>query len=287
VEPVAAPATAAATGDGLMDLLASPLPHAGLPIRVQAVPFRGDQKKTVVQLVVEISGRTMALAQRGGRLEERIDLALLTIDDRARASNGRSTRMDLRLTPEEADRVKSTGVRWLSRLDLPPGHHQVRVAARAQGSGATGLTSIDVDVPGFDTTRPAMSGVTLTSLPSVLMITRGDGWLSEALATPPSAMRSFVAGDRLTAAVEVYLPAAQPGPAKLAAWVERPDGSQNPLGTKMLKEATAARSAEAAAFAIDTASIPPGRYVLRIVLDAAGREPVERRVPFDVVAPRP
>jgi hypothetical protein len=60
----------------------------------------------------------------------------------------------------------------------------------------------DIDVPAADTARPSMSGVTLTSLPSVLMVTRGKGWLQSSLVTPPSAARAFVAGDQVTAAVE-------------------------------------------------------------------------------------
>ena len=49
-----------------------------------------------------------------------------------------------------------------------------------------------------------MSGVTLTSVPSVLTITKGKPWLDQALPTPPTAARTFVAGDEVVAAVEVY-----------------------------------------------------------------------------------
>ena len=51
-----------------------------------------------------------------------------------------------------------------------------------------------------------MSGVTISSLPSILMLTRGKSWLDASLTSPPSAARVFVQGDRLTAAVEVYPP---------------------------------------------------------------------------------
>jgi VWFA-related protein len=282
VEP--APRSSPSARDGLATLLASPLPHPGLTIRVQAIPFRGDDRKGVVQLVIEVLGRSLALTQRNGRFEERIELALLTVDARARASNGKSTTIDLRLTSEEADRVRATGVRWLSRLELPPGHHQVRVAGRANGSGATGLTTVDVDLPRFDAAQPAMSGVTLTSLPSVLMVTRGNGWLQEAIGTPPSATRSFVAGDRLTAAVEVYLPSAFRSAATVTARIEWPDGSRSPVGNRTSQALPGARG-EVVAFPIDTIALPPGRYVLRMALTAgAGHGAVERLVPFDVVS---
>ena len=173
-------------------LLASPLPRAGLPIRVQAVPFKGSRQKAVVRLVVEVLGRSLTFTERSGRFEERIDLALLSVDDRARAGNGRSARIDVRLTSGELERVRATGVRWLAQVDLEPGHHQLRVAARALATGTSGTTTLDVDVPSFEPDNLAMSGVTLTSLPSVLMFTRGDDWLQPALGTPPSAARSFI-----------------------------------------------------------------------------------------------
>jgi VWFA-related protein len=265
-------------------LLASPLPRAGLPIRLQAVPFRGSGKRAAVRLVVEVLGRSLAFAERGGRFEERLDLALLTVDDRARAGNGRSARIDIKLTPDELQRVRATGVRWLAELSLEPGRYQVRVAGRALGTGTSGTISCDVDVPAFEPDRLAMSGVTMTSLPSVLMLTRGDQWLQSALGTPPSAARSFIAGDELKAGVEVYVPGLAPADVEIAARVEWPDGSNTPLVRKRIARGNGKARTDAIGFPVDTALLTPGRYVLHIVLDptrAADR--IERRVPFEVV----
>ena len=169
-------------------------------------------------------GRSLAFAERGGRFEEHLDLALLTVDDRARAGNGKSARIDLRLTPDEVDRVRVTGVRWLAQLDLAPGHYQVRVAGRAVGTGASGTLTYDVDVPAFAPERLAMSGVTMTSLPSVLMVTRGDPWLQTTLETPPIGSEELRGWRRIRAGVEVYVPALLQADVEIAAQVERPDG---------------------------------------------------------------
>ena len=275
-----APARPAAGVPGdLSLLLASPLPRAGLPIRVQAVPFRGS-----VRLLVEVLGRSLTFTERNGRFEERIDLALLSVDDRARAGNGRTATIDVRLTSTELERVRATGVRWLAQVDLEPGHHQLRVAARARATGTSGTLTLDVDVPTFSPENLAMSGVTLTSLPSVLMFTRGDQWLQSALATPPSAARSFIAGDQITAAVEVYVPARRPAEVEVSAQVELPDGSRVGVGRRTLARGNGRSRAEAIAFAVDTAPLPPGGYVLHVVLDPSGGAPtVERRVQFDVL----
>ena len=265
-------------------LLASPLPRAGLPIRVQAVPFKGSDRKSAVRLVVEVLGQSLAFAERGGRFEERIDLALLTVDDGGRAGNGRSARIDLRLAPDERQRAKATGVRWLSRIDLEPGRYQLRVAGRALATGASGTVTLDVDVPAFAADRLALSGVTLTSLPSVLMLTRGDPWLQPALETPPSAARSFVAGDQIRAAVEVYVPEQASTDTEITASVDRPDGSHTVPVRRTVARAAGKGRSDAIAFPIDTTPLPPGRYVLHIVLTSpAGGATMERRVPFVVI----
>ena len=286
---LAAPPPAAAVSTGrldteLADLLASPLPKSGLPIRVQAVAFRGNGRKSEVQLVVEVLGSGLRFADRGGRSVERIDVALLTVDARGRGANGRSATIDLRLPPEELQRVRTTGVRWLSTLELAPARYQIRVAARAAGSGQSGLVTQTVDVPGFDPQRLSLSGLTLTSLPSVLMYTKGKPWLEASLGMPPSAARRFMAGDRITAAAEVYVPNALAADPIIAGELDGPAG----FGTRRISPQTDGRRdslVRPVAFTMDTATLPPGRYLLRVaVARADGSERVQRAVPLEIVA---
>jgi len=255
-------------GSELAALLKSPLPAAGLGMRVQAASFKGTNNRAAVQVVIEVLGSTLGFAERSSRFAGRVELASMTIDSRGRAANGRSTTIDLALTAEEHQRAKATGLRWVSRLDLAPGRYQLRVAGRDAPSGVSGLVTVDVDVPGFDD-RALLSDVTLTSLPSVLMITKGDYRLSDALPTPPTAARTFVAGDRIIAAAEVYAPATTQA---VRARIERADG------TFVLERTEQPRTDGAVAFPIDTAALAPGRYVLR--LDVAGSQ---RAVPFEIV----
>jgi hypothetical protein len=267
-------------------LLASPIPLAGLPMRLQAIPVAAGAKRGAVQLVVEVLGAGLEFAERGGRFEERVDLALLTVDSRAKSDNGRSTTLELRLAPEDLPRIRATGVRWLSRLEVAPGRYQVRVAARAVRNGATGLVTADVEVPRLVPDRPALGGVTLTSLTAVLMETRGDK-PATLLETPPSAARTFVAGDRLTVAVEVYAPPARQA-LELVAQVLSPDGAGPPIRKKIAGAQTLSRS-EQVAIPIETATLAPGSYALQLLLgapDAAEADRIERLIPFEIAAPR-
>ena len=267
----------------LATLLSSPLPLAGLPLRVQATPFRGGPKKQVVQTVIEILGSSVSFAERGGRFESRIEIASFTVDSSGRGANGRSTTIDMRLTPDELQRVRVTGVRWMSQLELAPGRYQLRVAGREPATGAAGVVTADVDVPSF-AEGPSLSGVVLTSLPSVLMVTRGEARLASALVTPPTAERRFVAGDRIVAAAEAYLPAAS-ATAAVTAEVERVDGGIFVQQRVEPRPGGGRAGVSEVSLPIDTASMPPGRYVLRMRLDGAPPgSPGERSVPFEVVA---
>jgi hypothetical protein len=279
-----APATPKGLSSGMAALLSSSLPLAGLPLRVQAAPFRADGKKQHVQLVIEILGSSVSFSERGGRFESRLELASFTVDASGRGANGRSTTIDMRLTPEELQRVRATGVRWMSQLELAPGRYRLRVAAREPDTGATGVVTADVDVPSF-AGAPSLSGVLLTSLPSVLMVTRGEARLASALGTPPTAGRRFVAGDRIVAAAEAYLPASGPAAGAVTAEVERVDDGI----VLQRREEPLASSGRAGlseiSLPIDTTSMPPGRYALRVRLDGgASGSPGERLVPFEVVA---
>jgi VWFA-related protein len=284
-EPVSVPSAPPATAGlapPLQALLASPLPQPGLPIRLQAVTLGGDGRKIEVRLVVEVLGRSLQFEERGARFNERIELALLTVNESGKASNGTTAAVDLRLTPEDMARVRSTGVRWLSALELPPGRHQLRVAGRAERTGISGMITHDFVVPEGRRRGVDLSGVTLTSVPSVLMITKGKPWLERVLSTPPTAARTFVGGDQIVAAVEVYRAEKGASDATLIARIDKADGSPSVFNERRNIQASGPRS-EQVGFPISTEKLPAGRYVLRITLEAAGTDRLERAVPFEVV----
>jgi VWFA-related protein len=281
VESQAAPAPKGLESE-MASLLSSALPVAGLPIRVQTASFRGSGKRPLVQVVTEVRGSSIAFVERGGRFASRVELASFTVDSRGRGANGRSTRLDLDLTRDEVARVRATGIRWMSQLDLAPGRHQLRVAARVTGTGAAGMVTADVEVPAFDD-APGVSGIVLTSQASAQMLTRGQSRLATPLATPPTAERSFLAGERVVAAVEVYCQRSGTAPTGVTASVVRADGSVVTEHREALPQGNR-RDVTDVALPIDTRSMSPGRYVLRVRLDGVPpTDQVERRVPFEIV----
>jgi hypothetical protein len=128
------------------------------------------------------------------------------------------------------------------------------VRRRSTRTGASGLVTNVIEVPGSERQRLSLSGVTLTSLPSVLMPTRGKVWLETSLGMPPSAARTFVAGDQITAAVEVYAPESARAGAVSVAELDIP-GSGSLRIAGLGRSGGQARSCEIA-FSAEYAEIP-------------------------------
>jgi hypothetical protein len=87
---------------------------------------------------------------KDGRFTERIEFGVLTADRLARQGNVQPVAMDLSLTAAQVAQVRHTGVRWLTTMDLEPGHYSLRVAGHAVGSKRTGAIFLDIDVPKYE-----------------------------------------------------------------------------------------------------------------------------------------
>ncbi len=272
----------------LAHLLRSVLPVPGLALRLQAIPFRSESSSTRVHVVVEVDGSQLAFEAKGPHFTERVDLAVLTVDATGRAGNGTQAALHLTVKEDEVGRVRMTGLRWLSTLDLQPGHYQLRVAGTAANSAQRGLAIAEVDVPDFDRSNVALSGVALTSLPAPLATTSGERWPYDQLSGPPTATRRFVAGDRVSAFAQLYQrgPALERGALHVTATVvATSSGEEVPVPVSREAETSDADlSTEHLTLAFDTTSLPAAQYVLSIQgRTRDGRTVAQRVVPFEVV----
>jgi VWFA-related protein len=90
----------------------------------------------------------------------------------------------------------------LSRLDLPPGRYQLRIAARIPVLDRTGSVYYDIEVPDHRRETVSLSGVVLSAAPDV--ISAGADLLSTLLPLVPTSRRVFAADMDVSAYVEVY-----------------------------------------------------------------------------------
>jgi VWFA-related protein len=184
----------------LLDALNSPLPTSGLAMKVFAAPFKGVAPNASVLLGVELRGRDLSTAANSG-----VELAVFAVDVKGKMKASSRDSVALNLKPETRTRVEQTGIRLLSRMNIPPGRYQLRVAAHDLAGGALGSVLYDLDVPDFEKVPLSMSGLVLTSASSGLEPTaKPDADLRQVLPGPPAAARSFAQNDQIAFFADVY-----------------------------------------------------------------------------------
>jgi VWFA-related protein len=184
----------------LVEALRSPVPVSGLGMKVFAAPFKGMASNASVLMGVELRGRDLTTSGTGV-----IDIAYSAVDVRGRSKASSRDTLTLNLRPETKERVAKDGIRFLYRLELPPGRYQLRIAAHDAATGAVGSLLYDLDVPDFAKEKLAMSGLVLTSAAASIMPTaRPDDELRMLLPGPPAGVRTFAQNDQLALFADVY-----------------------------------------------------------------------------------
>jgi hypothetical protein len=272
------------TGPVLAAALTASLPTAGLPLRVQVVPRRGANNRGLVHVIVEATGTDLQFADKNGRFTERIEFGLLTADRLARQGNVQPVAIDLSLTAPQVAQVRYTGVRWLTTLDLEPGHYSLRVAGHAVGSKRRGAIFLDIDVPNYEDDNLRIDGVALTSKPAVLTLTSGTSPAALGLPGPPTTARTFVRGDVITVGAEIGLRRDfKQGAVDLTVHTQSAAKDAPPVLTRTLAFADRAAAEQPRAFAIDTAALGPGQFVLRLAVRDQENRRAETAVLFEVI----
>jgi VWFA-related protein len=111
------------------EALGSPLPMAGVPMKVFAAPYKGQAPNAAVALVFEIDIRNFDFVQNGGTFNEQVDVAFTSVNTQGKVFPGERQTATLTLKPDTYERAKARGLRVLSQANLPPGRYQIRVAA--------------------------------------------------------------------------------------------------------------------------------------------------------------
>jgi VWFA-related protein len=146
----------ASSSPAVTEALNSPIGVSDLAMRVFAAPFKGTAPNASVLFGVEMSGRDLSL-DSGAKIE----IAYFAVDASGKTKAGKTETVTLNLRPESKVRVTENGLRFLSRVDLPPGRYTLRVAARDVTGGKVGSVSYDLEVPDFAKNELSADGVAL------------------------------------------------------------------------------------------------------------------------------
>jgi VWFA-related protein len=194
----------AGTSKELRDALNSPLQMSGLKLAVFAAPLKGPSRKAAIALVTQFLGKEFAFTEKDGTFHNTLEMSYAAVDKQGKVADGKRDSVALSFKPETYKRVLEAGFRVQSRLELPPGSYQLRIAVRESG-GRTGSVFYDLLVPDFSKDPLGISGIIVSSLAAGAVPTAGAiPEIGDALKTPPTTSRVFSAGDELSVLAEVY-----------------------------------------------------------------------------------
>jgi VWFA-related protein len=204
--PVAAtPTVAAGTSVALRDVVNSPLPLSGLTMSATAAAFKGTAPNASISIVIEARGRDLNLRNEGGKYVGNLELSVSAFDRDGKFKVGERPTVSFGLRPETYTRVAESGVRVLTRLEIPPGRYQLRVGGLSGDTGLRGSVFYELEVPDFSKDPLVMSGLLLTSPSASRVVTaKPDPLLEGLLPGSPTTIREFPVDDEIALFTEVY-----------------------------------------------------------------------------------
>ncbi len=287
----------AQTSVELREILTQPLQRNGLTLTVQAAPFKGPSRQASVALVVEVDASRLQFVEQNKVFADGVELSFFALDERGKPHAGNFYQFNLALRPETYERVKGSIIRMNPRINLAPGRYQLRVGVRETGAGEMGSVFYDLDVPDYNASGLAMSGLLLTDRAAERQFTpQPDTDLpSGALPAPATSRRTFAQSDVLSVFAEMYdnIPSRDRRELEVTTSLVGEDGIAAVTSRESLSGSEGraeTRSRFTLAKEIPLTNIRPGRYQLRVetrLLGSAARiKPVIRETPLTVVADR-
>ena len=235
-----------------------------------------------------MDGRTLEFDAREGRFHNKIEVSVVAADPSAKVRDTDRQELNLTLKPETRDRVRSGGVRVLSRLDVPPGRYQIRVGVHETVGGRVSTVPYDLEVPDYSKSEFTLSGLALTSTGAASLLTpTPDAQLKEIFPVPPVASRAFTRDERLGVFVELYDAIRPAHTVDLTTTITSLDADdQRPrFSSQDSRTMEAGTTARTHGFKSEIAlrDLAPGRYLLRVEATSRFDErTVSREVPFEV-----
>jgi VWFA-related protein len=271
----------------LAEALNSPMPLTRLPLRLFAAPFRGAAPNASVSVTLRVAAGDLKFVERNGVHEDTLDVLIAALDYNGKLKASDKQTLDLKLRPQTYEAVRRGGLRLMSRLAVPPGRYQLRVAVHERGAGLTGSVHTDIEVPEFDD-RLSMSGLILTARSAGFVPTaRFDDQLKAVLPSQPSTERQFTADDELALFVEVYdNVAGRPHRVDIVTTVTADAGRQvfRTEDTRESAELGGKTGGYGHTARVPLAGMDAGLYVLRVeARSRLGGDTVFREISFEIV----
>ncbi len=262
----------AQTSTELREVLRQPLQRNGLTLSLHAAPFKGPSRQASIALAVELDASRLNFIEQNSTFADAVELSLFALDERGRSHGGNFYQFNLTLRPDTYARVRDSIVRMNPRMTLPPGRYQLRVGARESGAGEMGTVFYDLEVPDYNASGLAMSGLLLTDNAARGQFTaQPDTDLpAGSLPAPATSRRTFSQNDTLSLFAEIYdnVSSRDRREIEVATSLVGEDGVAVLTARESLGGSDARRDSRSSQFAVarnvPLADVKPGRYRLRM-----------------------
>jgi uncharacterized protein (TIGR03435 family) len=160
--------------------------------------FEGANFNGSILIGTHVPGTSLRLGPK-----ETIELSYVAIDRWGTVRAAERRAFTLNLSADSRARAEQTGVRLLSRLQVPRGQYQIRVTAH-QPNGLTAAAGADVDVPDYTEQSLTVSDFVVASSQAAPLLTlQEDALLRNALPAQPTPARRFARNDTLAVFAEI------------------------------------------------------------------------------------
>src|SRR5688572_27355712 len=200
-------AGAAQTSNELREILNQPLQRNGLTLTVHTAPFKGAARQASVAVAIEVDAARLHFSEQPDKtFADGLELSLFALDERGRQQGGSFYQFNLALRPDTYERVRGSIVRMNPRIALPPGRYQLRVGVRETGAGEMGSVFHDLQVPDYNASGLAMSGLLVTAETARREFSPhpDDQLPAGALPAPATSRRTFNQNDVVSVFAEIY-----------------------------------------------------------------------------------
>ncbi len=271
------------------DLIAAAAERDDLTMDVLAAAFRAAPNQAYIPVIVEIDGGSLLEGHESPRLP--VEIYAYVTDDKSEMRDFFSRVVTLDLTGRQ-DTFANTGLKYYGSLDLEPGEYLLRVLARNAITGATGVETLALHVPPFESGEP-------TLLPPFFHEEPGSWFL---VREQPQDQYARTTVYPFTVNGEPYVPSAVPllaeggedeteiclvgynlgeGDLSLQATVLDADGERMEGGALSLRERTVTGipGLDKLVADFDPADLPAGDYTLRVTVT----DPATQTRPFNSI----
>jgi VWFA-related protein len=262
-DPADPPASRAPVSEPVREALTGLLPADAAPVDLNAATFAipGSPKASVV-LSVGVNAFAAAASAGGTSHRGPLEIVATAFDTGGRPKGMARQTLELSWPPSVATGTQRFDA--LSRIDLPPGEYEVRVAVT--GSARTASVFSYVTVPAFAAAPLSLSNIVINATAGTL--TAPKDFLSPLLPVVPTTRREFARNDRLVGFFRIYQGTGRQdplAPVQVQSTIVDARGMTVASETKMLEAGSFATGRAADYYvAVPLTTLAPGDYLLKV-----------------------